>query len=216
MIVVLGGVMLAVLLGALDQTVVGTAMPSIIADLNEFERYTWVTTSYLVASTIVVPIVGRLSDLYGRKWFYVVGIGIFLVGSALSGLSQSMTQLIVFRAVQGIGGGIMLANGFVAIGDLFPPQERGNYQGLLGAMFGLASIIGPTLGGFVADNLSWHWIFYINIPLGIPLIFLFVAFFPNRSATERQGRTDYLGMSLLVFSVTPLLLALSWAGTEYH
>ncbi|NQW23562.1 MAG: MFS transporter [SAR202 cluster bacterium] len=210
-----GGVMLAMFLASLDQTIVATAMPRIIADLYGFDRYTWVTTAYLLASTTVVPIVGRLSDIYGRKWFLTVGIIIFLIGSALSGLSQTMTQLIVLRGVQGIGGGVMMSIALVSIGDLFPPTERGKYQGILSGVFGLSSIIGPALGGFVTDTLSWHWVFYINLPLGIPVVFLFIRFFPHVRSSDQTHQIDYLGMMLLVLSVVPLLLALSWGGSQY-
>ncbi|MBI4338089.1 MAG: MFS transporter [Chloroflexi bacterium] len=214
-VLTMAGVMLAMFLGALDQTVVGTAMPRIIADLGGFDRYTWVTTAYLVSSTTVVPIVGRLSDIYGRKWFYVVGIAIFLLGSALSGLSQTIDQLILFRALQGLGGGVMIANAFVAIGDLFPATERGKYQGFIAAIFGLSSVVGPALGGFVTDTLSWHWVFYINIPLGVPVIALFVRYFPQSHRGGSRGSLDYLGMVTLVFCVVPLLLGLSWGGVVY-
>ena len=208
--------MLAMFLGSLDQTVVGTAMPRIIADLGGFDRYTWVTTAYLMTSTAVLPIVGRLTDMYGRKWFYIAGIIIFLLGSALSGLSQTLTQLIIFRAFQGLGGGIMIANAFIVIGDLFPPSERGKYQGLVTAVFGLSSIVGPILGGFITDNLSWHWIFYINIPLGIPVIAVFVKFFPDIRPEKIRHEIDYLGMCTLILCVVPLILALSWAGVQYE
>jgi EmrB/QacA subfamily drug resistance transporter len=214
-VLTMGGVMLALFLASLDQTVVSTAMPQIVADLHGFSRYTWVTTAYLVASTTVVPIAGRLSDMYGRKWFYVAGIIVFLVGSVLAATSQTMTQLILFRAVQGLGGGIMLANAFIAIGDLFPPQERGKYQGLLSGVFGVSSVIGPTLGGFITDSLSWHWIFFINLPLGIPAIGLFIAFFPNTRPSVRGRHIDYLGLCTMVLAVVPILLALSWAGVDY-
>jgi len=214
--ITLGGVMLAMFLGALDQTVVGTAMPRIIADLGGFDRYTWVTTAYLVTSTTMMPIVGRLTDLYGRKWFYIVGISIFLLGSALSGISQTLTQLIVFRALQGIGGGVMMANAFIVIGDLFPPAERGKYQGLITAVFGISSLIGPMLGGFLTDNLSWHWIFYINIPLGIPVIILFIRFFPYVQPAGGKQQIDILGLVTLVLSVVPLMLGLSWGGVQYE
>ena len=214
-VLTMGGVMLALFLASLDQTVVSTAMPRIVADLQGFSQYTWVTTAYLVASTTVVPIAGRLSDMYGRKWFYVAGIIVFLAGSVLAATSQTMTQLIVFRAVQGLGGGIMLANAFIAIGDLFPPQERGKYQGLLSGVFGVSSVIGPTLGGFITDALSWHWIFLINLPLGIPAIGLFIAFFPNTRPSIRERHIDYLGVCTMVLAVVPILLALSWAGVDY-
>ena len=187
----MGGLMLALFLASLDQTVVSTAMPRIIADLGGFDRFTWVTTAYLVASTTTVPIVGRLSDLYGRKVFFLSGIVVFLVGSVLAGVSQSMNQLIVFRAIQGIGGGSMMALSFTTVGDLFPPAERGKYQGVVAAVFGLSSVIGPTLGGFITDNLSWNWIFYVNVPLGLPVIALFIRFFPNTRPERRTVRLDY-------------------------
>jgi len=212
--ITLAGVMLAMFLGSLDQTVVGTAMPRIIADLGGFDRYTWVTTAYLVTSTTMVPIAGRLTDMYGRKRFYIAGIAVFLAGSVLSGVSQTLTQLIVFRGLQGVGGGIMMANAFIVIGDLFPPAERGKYQGFITAIFGLSSVVGPTLGGFITDNLSWHWIFFINIPLGIPVIGLFIRFFPNIRPTV-QRETDILGLTALVLCVVPLILGLSWGGVQY-
>ncbi len=214
--VTLGGVMLAMFLGSLDQTVVGTAMPRIIADLGGFDRYTWVTTAYLMTSTSVMPIVGRLTDIYGRKRFYIAGLVIFLLGSALAGLSQTLNQLIIFRAFQGIGGGIMIANAFIVIGDLFPPSERGKYQGLITAVFGLSSIVGPILGGFITDNLSWHWIFYVNLPLGIPVIAAFIRYFPNIRPARTKHRLDYLGMAVLVACVVCLILGLSWGGVQYE
>lgn len=215
-VLTMGGLMLAIFLASLDQTVVSTAMPRIIADLGGFDRFTWVTTAYLVASTTAVPIVGRLSDLYGRKVFFLGGITVFLAGSVLAGLSQTMDQLIAFRAVQGIGGGSMMALSFTTVGDLFPPAERGKYQGIVAAVFGLSSIIGPTLGGFITDSLSWNWIFYVNIPLGLPVIALFVRFFPNTRPEKRSYRLDYAGMALLVLVVAPLLIGLSLGGVQYE
>jgi EmrB/QacA subfamily drug resistance transporter len=215
-LITLGGVLLAMFLSALDQTVVGTALPKIIADLKGFEHYTWVATAYLLTATIMMPIVGRLTDMYGRKWFYIVGIIIFLIGSALCGLSQNMTQLILFRGFQGIGAGIMMANAFIVIGDLFPPSERGKYQGLIVAVFGLSSIVGPLLGGFITDNISWHWIFYINLPLGIPVVLAFIRFFPDVRPLQAKHKLDYLGMAALVLCISPLIIGLSWAGSEYE
>lgn len=212
----MAGVMLALFLASLDQTIVATAMPRIIADLEGFDRFTWVTTAYLVASTTVVPIVGRLTDMYGRKWFYIAGIVVFLLGSVLAGLSQTMTQLIIFRGLQGIGGGTMMASAFIAVGDLFPPEERGKQQGLLGGVFGLSSVIGPTLGGVVTDHLSWHWVFYVNLPLGVPVVGLFIAFFPQSRPSGGRQHLDYLGIAALVLTVVPLLLALSWGGVQYE
>ncbi|MSQ12360.1 MAG: DHA2 family efflux MFS transporter permease subunit [Dehalococcoidia bacterium] len=214
-ILTLAGVMTALFLAALDQTIVGTAMPRIIADLNGFDRYTWVSIAYMLSSTTVVPIAGKLSDMYGRKWFLIGGITVFLVGSALAGLSQNMMQLIMFRGVQGLGGGIMMALSFVTIADLFPPAERGKYQGLFSAVFGLSSVVGPTLGGVITDSLSWHWIFYINLPLGIPALVLFVRTFPNKKSSGIKHQVDSLGMVTLILTVVPLLLGLSWGSVQY-
>lgn len=212
----MGGLMLALFLAALDQTVVSTAMPRIIADLGGFDRFTWVTSSYLVASTTAVPIVGRLSDLYGRKTFFLGGIIVFLIGSILAGASQTMGHLIFSRAVQGLGGGSIMALSFTSVGDLFPPAERGKYQGMVAGVFGLASVIGPSLGGLITDNLSWNWVFYINLPLSLPIIGLFIWFFPNVRPAQRRHQLDYLGMALLVFIVVPLLIGLSLGGVVYE
>jgi EmrB/QacA subfamily drug resistance transporter len=213
--ITLVGVMLAMFLSSLDQTIVGTAMPRIITDLGGFTQYTWVTTAYIIASTITVPIVGKLTDMYGRKWFYVAGLSIFMVGSLLCGLSQTMTQIIIFRGLQGIGAGVMMANAFIVIGDLFPPSERGKYQGLMAGIFGLSSIIGPTLGGFITDALSWHWVFFVNIPFGVLIIGLFVFFFPNFRPGDKKPKIDFEGVVLLILAVMPMMLALTWAGVEY-
>ena len=211
----MGGVVLALFLSALDQTVVATAMPRVIADLGGFDRFTWVTTSYLVASTTAVPIVGRLTDIYGRKLFYIGGILVFMSGSVLAGISQTMDQLIVFRAIQGIGGGVIMANSFAAIADLFPPEDRGKYSGFIGAAFGLSSVIGPTLGGFITDNLSWNWVFLINIPVSVPVLIVMVWLFPNIKPEVESRKLDYPGMVTLVLAVVPILLALSWGSVQY-
>lgn len=207
--------MLAMFLSSLDQTIVSTAMPTIITDLGGFTEYTWVTTAYLITSTIALPITGKLTDMYGRKYFYVVGIAVFTLGSLLCGLSQSMTQIILFRGFQGIGAGIMMANAFIVIGDLFPPAERGKFQGLISAVFGVASIIGPPLGGLITDGLSWHWIFFVNVPLGLIVILLFLAYFPHFRPDTHKHRVDYPGMMALVLAVVSLMLALTWGGVEY-
>jgi EmrB/QacA subfamily drug resistance transporter len=214
-VITLVAVMLAMFLSSLDQTVVGTAMPRIITDLGGFEHYTWITTAYIIASTIAMPITGKLTDMYGRKWFYTAGLVIFIVGSLLCGLSQTMTQIIAARGFQGIGAGIMMANAFIVVSDLFPPAERGKYQGLVAGVFGLSSVIGPTLGGFITDNLSWHWVFFVNIPLGILIIGLFIFFFPHLRPESAKHKIDYLGMMTLVLAVVPTMLALTWAGVEY-
>src|SRR6266542_921984 len=166
LVAILVGVMLGMLLAALDQTIVGTAMPRVIAELKGLEHYTWVVTAYLLASTVMVPIYGKLSDIYGRRPFFLGGMVVFLLGSALSGTSQTMTQLIAYRAVQGFGAGAMMPIVQAIIGDVFPPAERGKWQGLLMAVFGLASIVGPVTGGWITDHWGWRWVFYVNMPVG--------------------------------------------------
>jgi EmrB/QacA subfamily drug resistance transporter len=213
--ITLGGVLLALFLGSLDQTIVSTAMPRIVGDLGGFAHYTWLTTAYLVTSTVMLPIIGKLTDMYGRKHFYTAGIIIFVIGSLLSGLSQTMLQIIIFRGFQGIGGGIMMVNAFAVIGDLFPPAQRGKYQGLLSAVFGVSAIIGPVLGGLITDLFSWHWIFFINVPLGLLIITLFVIYFPSFRPNNVKHKIDYLGIVCIIFAVIPLLIALSFGGTEY-
>ncbi|MAF51969.1 MAG: MFS transporter [SAR202 cluster bacterium] len=217
-VLTMAGVMLAMFLASLDQTVVGTAMPRIIADLGGFDSFTWVTTAYLVASTTVVPIVGRLTDMYGRKMFYIAGILVFVTGSVAAGLSGTMNQLILSRALQGVGGGVIMAISFVSIADLFPPEDRGKFQGLMAGVFGLSSVLGPTLGGFITDNLSWNWVFLVNVPIAIPIVGLFIKFFPDtrRPGSETDRQLEYLGMAALVLGVVPLLLGLSWGGVQYE
>jgi len=227
---ILGGVLLAMLLGALDGTIVGPAMPTIVRELGGMAMLSWVFTIYSLTSTITIPIVGKLSDLYGRKWFYLGGIVVFLIGSALSGAAgepwlnsifrsisgseNPMLQLIVFRGLQGFGGGAMMANAMAIIGDLFSPRERGRYQGLTGGVFGLASVFGPMLGGWFTDTLSWRWIFYINIPLGLLALVALMLVMP-RPETGQQHRIDWWGAGALTVGLVPLLLALSWGGSEY-
>lgn len=213
--VVFIGLLLGMLLSSLDTTIVSTAMPKVSASLGGVEYLSWVFTAYMLAATISIPIFGKLADIYGRKPFYILGISIFLIGSALSGTSQNMTQLIIFRGIQGIGGGMMMSNAQAIIADLFPPAERGKYQGLMGGVFGLASIAGPALGGFITDNLSWRWVFYVNIPVGIMAIIVLWKGLPYQKQTKEKRNIDYLGASLIIAAFTPLLLALSWAGTKY-
>lgn len=213
-IFVMIGVMMGMLLAALDQTIVGTAMPRVIAELNGLEHYAWVFTAYLLASTVTVPIYGKLSDIYGRRVFFVGGMVVFLIGSALSGMSQDMTQLILFRALQGLGAGGMMPIAIAIVSDIFTPSERGKWQGLMTAVFGLATIVGPTAGGWITDNWGWRWVFYVNMPLGALAIITAGLTLPKHSR-HREHQIDYLGAVTLVAGTVPLLLAFSWAGTEY-
>lgn len=214
-VITLAGVMLAMFLSSLDQTIVGVAMPRIISDLGGFAHYTWVTTAYIITSAVVMPITGKLTDMYGRKVFYLAGIGIFTVASLLCGFSNTMLQIIMFRGIQGIGAGVMMANAFTVIGDLFPPAERGKYQGFISGVFALSSIIGPILGGFLTDAVSWHWVFFVNVPLAVIIIILFVLYFPNIRPDNLKQKIDFPGLVTLVLAVVPAMLALSWTGSEY-
>jgi EmrB/QacA subfamily drug resistance transporter len=214
-LLVMVGVMMALFLAALDQTIVATALPRIVQDFHGLEHLSWVIAAYLLASTVVVPIYGKLSDIYGRKPFILSAIVLFLVGSVLSGISQNMLQLVLFRAIQGLGGGAIFANAFAVVGDLYPPAERGRWQGLLGGVFGLSSIVGPTLGGWLTDHASWRWNFFINIPVGI-VAFAAVASLLPHIASNRKGRSiDYAGAVFLTVSLVSLLLGLIWGGTQF-
>lgn len=215
------GLMLTLLLASLDGTIVGTAMPSIIAHLNGFERYAWVTTVYLLASTIAVPIFGKLSDLYGRKWIFLSGVVIFVAASALCGAAgdlplplDGMNQLILFRGIQGLGGGMISGIVFAVIGDIFPPAQRAKFQGLFSGIFGLSSVFGPTLGGWITDNLSWRWVFYVNLPVGIIAILVLLIEFPYFKPEGVKRSIDWAGVTTLIGSLVPLLLALTWVS-EY-
>ncbi|MBA2757460.1 MAG: MFS transporter, partial [Chloroflexi bacterium] len=176
---ILFAVLLGLFLGALDQTIVGPALPTIATDLQGNDLYVWAITIYLLTSTISVPFWGKLSDLYGRKPIFMTGIVIFLFGSALSGLSQNMSMLILFRGLQGIGAGSLFPVALAVIGDLFTPAERGKYQGLFGAVFGVAFVVGPLVGGFLTEQVSWHWIFYVNIPIGLVSLYVISRLLPN-------------------------------------
>lgn len=232
---VLGALMLTLLLEALDQTVVGTALPRIIGSLQGFDRYTWAVTAYTLASVIMIPTVGKLSDQFGRKWFLIAGTIIFLVGSALAGASQTMNELIAFRALQGLGAGIGIALVFTVVGDIFSPAERAKWQGIFGVVYGVSNLVGPTLGGWltdhgpllgslVTDSTRWRWVFYVNLPLGILALAALLVYLPSNISirnTRYTGwaavrRIDFVGALLVAAATICLLLGLTWGGNQTY
>src|SRR5262245_12209305 len=211
---VLPSLMLAMMLAMLDNMIVGTAMPRIVGELGGLTHLSWVVTAYVLGTTVSTPIWGKLGDLYGRKNIFLTSIGIFLVGSALSGMSQTMGELIAFRALQGLGAGGLIVGVMAIIGDLVPPRERGRYQGLMAGVMALAMIAGPLAGGFITDNLNWRWAFYVNLPLGgIALLSLITRLHLPKYRTEH--RIDWTGAALLAVGITALVLVTAWGGTEY-
>ncbi len=208
-------VMAAIFMSSMDQTVVGTAMPKIINDLGGMSLYAWVFTAYMLSSTIFVPIFGKLSDMFGRKYFYIAGMVIFMASSWSAGLSQSIEWLIFSRAVQGVGAALLMAIGPAIIGDVFTARERGKYQGLLGAVFAVSSIVGPFIGGFLTDHISWHWVFYVNMPIGIPAVLMAFKFIPKSLGGDSKGKKiDYVGATFLGGMLLSLLLAFSFASQD--
>jgi EmrB/QacA subfamily drug resistance transporter len=211
---ILFAVMLGLFLGALDQTIVGPALPTIVTQLSGNDYYVWAITIYLLTSTISVPFWGKLSDIYGRKPIFMIGIVIFLIGSALSGLSQNMAMLILFRGIQGIGAGSLFPVALAVIGDLFTPQERGKYQGLFGAVFGIAFVAGPLIGGWLTENLSWHWIFYVNIPIGIVALIVIQRLLPTVKTPSATRNFDLIGGVIFTISMVFLLIGLTNKGLQ--
>jgi EmrB/QacA subfamily drug resistance transporter len=208
------GLMVTLALAALDQTIVATALPKIVGDLGGITQYSWVFTAYMLTSTVTVPLYGKLGDVYGRKNLFLIAIVLFLLGSALCGLSQSMTQLVLFRAVQGLGAGGLFPLSLAVIGNIVPPRDRGRWQGLIGAVFASASIIGPAVGGFIVDNASWRWVFFVNLPVG-GLALLVISLTMPRRAPLKQHSIDWLGAGLLAGGTGALLLGLVWGGKQY-
>jgi len=209
------GTMLVTFIATLDQTIVGTALPRIGADLQGFDQIAWVTAIYLLTMTVTIPIYGKLSDLFGRKPIFLGCLVVFLTGSALSGLAQSMTQLITFRALQGIGAGGLESIAIAVVGDLFPPRERGKWIGITSSSYALASIAGPLLGGLLTDHISWRWVFYINLPIGLIALFVLAFLMPTLRTPNKRIIIDYVGSLLVVLATLPLLLAFSWAGDAF-
>ena len=212
--IVYSGLMLGMLLASLDQTIVSTALPTIVGDLGGLNNYTWVVIAYILASTVSMPLYGKLGDLYGRKRLFQFAIVLFVAGSALCGLSQSMLELISFRALQGLGAGGLMVGAMAIIGDIVPPRERGRYQGYIGGVFAVSSIAGPLLGGFFVDNLYWRWVFYVKLPVGALAFFVVgaVLHLPRRRVAHR---IDILGTALLSAGACAWTLALTLGGTQW-
>jgi EmrB/QacA subfamily drug resistance transporter len=212
--VIFGALMLVILLASLDQTIVATALPTIVGDLGGLAHLSWVVTAYLLASTITGPLYGKLGDLYGRKGTLQAAIVIFLIGSALCGVAQDMPELIAFRALQGLGAGGLLTTTIAVVGDIIPPRQRGRYQGLFGAIFGVSTVIGPLLGGFFVDSLSWRWIFYVNLPVGAVALVVIAAVFHARPIRVEHA-VDYVGAALLAAGLSAIVLFTSLGGTTF-
>ncbi len=208
------GLMVALLLAALDQTIVATALPRVVSELGGISQYSWVFTAYMLGSTVTVPLYGKLGDAHGRKPLFIVSITIFLIGSALCGVAQNMVQLVVFRAIQGVGAGGLFPLTLAMVGMIIPPRDRGRYQGLIGSVFAAASIAGPLIGGFIVDNASWRWIFFVNLPVGIVALIVILVTMPM-PPEKRRHSIDWLGAGVLALGTTALLLGLVWGGHDY-
>jgi len=203
---ILGAVLLGIFLAALDQTIVGTALPRIVTDLQGNDVYVWAFTAYLLTATVSGPLYGKLSDLFGRRPIFLIGVSVFLIGSALCAISGEMWQFLLFRGIQGLGAGALFPIALAIIGDIFAPSERGKYQGFFGAVFGVSSLIGPAIGGLITDNFGWQWIFLVNLPLGVVVLFIIWRTLPTRVVTGADRHIDYLGAALLVAALVPILI----------
>ncbi|AZB40871.1 DHA2 family efflux MFS transporter permease subunit [Bacillus sp. FJAT-42376] len=211
---IVAGLLLGIFMAAMDNTIVATAMGKIISDLGGLDIFVWVTSAYMVTVMAGMPIFGKLSDMYGRKRFFVFGLAVFILGSALCGIAQNIVQLSIFRAIQGVGGGALLPIAFTIVFDIFPPEKRGKMTGLLGAVFGSASVFGPLLGAYITEYISWHWVFYVNVPIGILSLFFIIRFY-KESQSHRKQKIDWTGAATLVVSVVSLMFALELGGKQY-
>ncbi|HZH62448.1 MAG TPA: MDR family MFS transporter [Metabacillus sp.] len=214
-VLIMIAIMSAMFFAAVNMTIVGTALPKIVSQIGGMEYFDWVFTVYMLTSTITAMLVGKLSDIYGRKIFILIGIGIFMTGAFLCGTSDNIIQLILYRGLQGFGGGMIMSSAFTTVGDLFSPRERGRWQGLLGAMFGLSSLFGPTLGGYIVDNFDWHWIFWVFLPIGFFAFALILKLYPSQKAKEKEP-IDFLGSITLTITIVSLLLGFTWAGDKFE
>ena len=213
-VLIMIAIMSAMFFAAVNMTIVGTALPKIVSQIGGMEYFDWVFTVYMLTSTITAMLVGKLSDIYGRKIFILIGIGIFMIGAFLCGTSDDIIQLIMYRGLQGFGGGMIMSSAFTTVGDLFSPRERGKWQGLLGGVFGLSSLFGPTLGGYIVDNFDWHWIFWVFLPIGIFAFALILKLYPSQKAKEKEP-IDFLGSITLTITIVSLLLGFTWAGDKF-
>lgn len=203
------------LFAAINQTIVSTALPKIVSKIGGMEYYDWIFTGFMLASTITAVIVGRLSDIYGRKYFILIGIGVFTIASFLNGFSSNIGQLIAFRTIQGFGAGMIMSTAFTTVGDLYTPAERGKWQGVLGGVFGIASVLGPTVGGFIVDHYDWHWVFWVFLPFGVIAFGMIQWLLPVSRSKDVNTKIDYYGAAILSVFITTLLLGFSWAGKTY-
>src|SRR5512137_3044994 len=208
------GLSLGMLVASLDQTVVGTSLPKIVGDLGGMSLFSWLFTAYMLAETITIPIAGKMSDLIGRRPVFLAGMGLFMGGSILAGVSSSMEMLVAFRFLQGLGGGVLIPITMASVADFYAPTERGKIQSMVGALFALGSVVGPFLGGFIVDNMDWRWVFFVNVPLGAFAIAVTTVKFP-RVVKENIKHVDYAGVITLIGTLTPALLVMTWGGSTY-